>query len=348
LAKDREHKPAAVQVTGALAEKLKAAELALSAVEKKYGKGSILKLGKQVGVKIPCIPTGIFGFDEFVVQAGGFPRGRITEIFGPESSGKTTLALTAIAQAQKQGGLAAFVDAEHALDPTYASKLGVDVNNLVVSQPDSGEEALEVVETLIRSGAFDIVVVDSVAALVPQAELDGEMGNSNMGLQARLMSQAMRKLRGITNTTSTCLVFLNQIREKIGVMFGSPETTTGGRALKFYTSLRIDIRRIKTEKEGDLAVANRVKIKAVKNKVGNPFRETEVDLEFGKGFNAVGSYLDAGVERGVVDKSGAWFSYKGERIGQGRDAAIETFTENTDLYAKLQGEVKAASQTVEG
>lgn len=347
MAKERVRKPEAKQVNGALAEKLKAAEVAAAEVLKKWGAGSIQKMGEVEVVDIPVIPTGIYGVDNFVIQAGGIPRGRITEIFGPESSGKTTATLTVIAEAQKAGGLAAFVDAEHALDPLYAKKLGVDVDNLFLCQPDSGEEALDIVEQLVRSGAFDIVVVDSVAALVPQAELDGEMGDSNVGLQARLLSQAMRKLRGIVNQTNTALIFINQIREKIGVMFGNPETTTGGRALRFYSSLRLDVRRIATNKDGDLAVSNKVKWKAVKNKVGAPFRETEVDLEFGKGFNKIGSYVDAAVEHGVIQKAGAWFSYAGLRM-QGRDAAVAHFEGNPEQYATLQQAVLAADKEVSG
>jgi recombination protein RecA len=341
MAKEKVHKPAPT-VNNTLAEKTKAAELAMAEIEKKYGKGSVQLLGKAEAVNVEVIPTGIYDLDKFVLQAGGFPKGRVVEVYGPESSGKTTMALEVVAAAQALGGKAAFVDAEHALDPKYAKNLGVDVDNLLVSQPDYGEQALDITEMLIRSGAYDVIVVDSVAALVPQAELDGEMGDSNMGLQARLMSQACRKLAGITNTSKTCLIFINQIRDKIGVMFGSPETTTGGKALKFYASVRLDIRRIATNKEGDVAVSNRVKIKAVKNKVGAPFRDCEVDLVYGKGFDKVGSYFDAAVAKGIVDKSGAWYSYGTDRVGQGRDNSIEYFKTNPDLYKELKAKVEAA------
>lgn len=340
LAKERIHKPEVVQITGKLGEKLKAAELAAAAIEKQFGAGSITVFGKRKVVPVEVIPTGVYGIDKNVIRAGGFPRGRIVEVFGPESSGKTTIALTAVAAAQAMGELAAFVDAEHALDPTYAGQLGVDLKNLYFSQPDSGEEGLEITETLVRSGAFGIVVVDSVAALVPQAELDGEMGDSHVGLQARLMSQACRMLTGAVRQSNTCLVFTNQIREKIGVMFGSPETTPGGRALKFYSSLRLDIRRIGTNKEGDEAVSNKTRIKAVKNKVGNPYGEAECDLEFGVGFNKVGSWLDEAVSRDIVEKSGSWFNFNGERLGQGRDAVSAMLGGNAELFEKIKAAVE--------
>ena len=293
----------------------------LSQIEKQFGKGSIMKLGsKGAVVPISVISTGAISFDA-ALGVGGFPRGRVVEVFGPESSGKTTIALQVIAQAQLQGGMAAFVDAEHALDPIYAAKLGVDVDNLLVSQPDYGEQALEIAEALVRSGAIDVLVVDSVAALVPKAELDGEMGDSHVGLQARLMSQALRKLTGIVAKSNTCLVFINQIREKIGVMFGNPETTTGGRALKFYSSVRIDIRRIGAIKDGDQVVGSRTRVKIVKNKTAAPFREAEFDMMYGEGISREGDLIDLAVNGNLVEKSGSWFSYKGERIGQGRENA---------------------------
>ncbi len=302
-------------------EKGRAIDLTLAQIEKQFGKGSIMKLGsKGAVVPIAVISTGAISFDA-ALGVGGFPRGRVVEIFGPESSGKTTIALQVIAEAQKQGGMAAFVDAEHALDPIYAAKLGVDVDNLLVSQPDYGEQALEIAEALVRSGAIDVLVVDSVAALVPKAELDGEMGDSHVGLQARLMSQALRKLTGIVAKSHTCLVFINQIREKIGVMFGNPETTTGGRALKFYSSVRIDIRRIGAIKDGDQVVGSRTRVKIVKNKTAAPFREAEFDMMYGEGISHEGDLLDLAVNGNLVEKSGSWFSYKGERIGQGRENA---------------------------
>ncbi len=323
-------------------EKARAIDLAMSQIEKQFGKGSIMRLGtKEAIVPIAVIPTGALSFDA-ALGVGGFPRGRVVEVFGPESSGKTTIALQVIAEAQKAGGMAAFVDAEHALDPGYAKKLGVDVDNLLVSQPDYGEQALEIAEALVRSNAIDVLVVDSVAALVPKAELDGEMGDSHMGLQARLMSQALRKLTGIVSKSRTCLIFINQIREKIGVMFGNPETTTGGRALKFYASVRIDIRRIAAIKEGDNVVGSRTKVKVVKNKVAAPFREAEFDLMYGEGISREGDLLDLAVNHNVVEKSGAWFSYKGERIGQGRENARAFLKENKDITAKLETEVKKA------
>jgi recombination protein RecA len=323
-------------------ERMKAIDLALSQIEKQFGKGSIMRLGsKEAIVPIAVIPTGAISFDA-ALGVGGFPRGRVVEIFGPESSGKTTIALQVIAEAQKTGGMAAFVDAEHALDPQYAKKLGVDVENLLVSQPDYGEQALEIAEALVRSNAIDVLVVDSVAALVPKAELDGEMGDSHMGLQARLMSQALRKLTGIVSKSRTCLIFINQIREKIGVMFGNPETTTGGRALKFYSSVRIDIRRIAAIKEGDLVTGSRTRVKVVKNKVAAPFREAEFDILYGEGISREGDLLDLAVNNNILEKSGSWFSYKGERIGQGRENARQFLKENKDTLAKLELEVRKA------
>src|SRR5215831_3875660 len=303
------------------AEKNRALDLALSQIEKQFGKGSIMRLGnKEAIVPIAVISTGSISFDA-ALGVGGFPRGRVIEIFGPESSGKTTVALQVVAEAQKSGGMAAFVDAEHALDPIYAKKLGVDVDNLLVAQPDYGEQALEIAEALVRSNAIDVLVVDSVAALVPKAELEGEMGDSHMGLQARLMSQALRKLTGIVSKSHTCLIFINQIREKIGVMFGNPETTTGGRALKFYSSVRLDIRRVQSIKEGDRVVGSRTRGKVVKNKVAAPFREAEFDIIYGEGISFESDLLDVGVANNVVEKSGTWLGFNGEKIGQGRDNA---------------------------
>ena len=321
-------------------ERVKALDLAFSQIEKQFGKGSIMRLGsKEAVVPISVIPTGAISFDA-ALGVGGFPRGRVVEIFGPESSGKTTIALQVIAEAQKSGGMAAFVDAEHALDPGYAKKLGVDVDNLLVSQPDYGEQALDIAEALVRSGALDVLVVDSVAALVPKAELDGEMGDSHMGLQARLMSQALRKLTGIVSKSRTCLIFINQIREKIGVMFGNPETTTGGRALKFYSSVRIDIRRIAAIKEGDIVTGSRTRVKVVKNKVAAPFREAEFDILYGEGISREGDLLDLAVNNNIVEKSGSWFSYKGERIGQGRENARQFLKDNKDTLQKIDTEVR--------
>jgi recombination protein RecA len=329
-------------------ERSKAIELALSQIEKQFGKGSIMRLGsKEAIVPIAVIPTGSISFDA-ALGVGGFPRGRVVEVFGPESSGKTTITLQVIAEAQKMGGMAAFVDAEHALDPGYAKKLGVDVDNLLVSQPDYGEQALEIVEALVRSNAIDVLVVDSVAALVPKAELDGEMGDSHMGLQARLMSQALRKLTGTVAKSRTCLIFINQIREKIGVMFGNPETTTGGRALKFYSSVRIDIRRIAAIKEGDVMVGSRTKVKIVKNKVAAPFREAEFDILYGEGISREGDLLDLAATQNIVEKSGSWYSYKGERIGQGRENARAFLKENRDTLAKLEVEVRKALGLIGG
>ena len=323
-------------------EKNRAVDNAISQIEKQFGKGSIMKLGtKEAVVPISVISTGSISFDA-ALGVGGVPRGRVIEIFGPESSGKTTIALEVIAEAQKNGGMAAFVDAEHALDPIYAKKLGVDVDNLLVSQPDYGEQALEIAEALVRSGAIDVLVVDSVAALVPKAELDGEMGDSHVGLQARLMSQALRKLTGIVAKSRTCLIFINQIREKIGVMFGNPETTTGGRALKFYSSVRIDIRRIGAIKDGDQVVGSRTKVKIVKNKTAAPFREAEFDIVYGEGISREGDLIDLAVNLNLVEKSGAWFSYRSDRIGQGRENAKQFLKENVDIREKLEAEVRKA------
>ena len=321
-------------------DRAKAVELALAQIEKQFGKGSIVRLGsREALLPIAVISTGSISFDA-ALGVGGVPRGRVTEVFGPESSGKTTITLQIIAEAQRAGGLAAFVDAEHALDPGYAKKLGVDVDNLLVSQPDSGEQALEITEALVRSGAIDVLVVDSVAALVPKAELDGEMGDSHLGLQARLMSQALRKLTGTVSKSRTALIFINQIREKIGVMFGNPETTTGGRALKFYSSVRIDIRRIAAVKEGDTVVGSRTKVKIVKNKVAAPFREAEFDILYGEGISREGDVLDLAVTHNIVEKSGAWYSFGGERIGQGRENTRGFLKENKDIYAKIDAALR--------
>src|SRR6516165_10796953 len=321
-------------------EKSRALDLAVSQIEKQFGKGSIMRLGGiDSTAALDAIPSGSLSLD-VALGVGGYPRGRVIEVFGPESSGKTTLTLHAIAEAQKLGGTAAFVDAEHALDANYARKLGVDVENLLVSQPDSGEQALEIAEVLIRSGAIDIVVVDSVAALVPRAELEGEMGDAQMGLQARLMSQALRKLTGIVSKSRTCLIFINQIREKIGVMFGNPETTTGGRALKFYATVRVDIRRIAAIKDGESVVGSRTKVKIVKNKVAAPFREAEFDIIYGEGVSKEGDLLDLGVAQNLVEKSGSWFSYKNERIGQGRENARQFLKDNKDVATKLEAELR--------
>jgi recombination protein RecA len=323
-------------------ERARALDLALGQIEKQFGKGSILRLGsKDAIVPVSVISTGSISLDA-ALGVGGLPRGRVIEIFGPESSGKTTIALQVIAEAQKKGGIAAFIDVEHALDPVYARKLGVDIDNLLVSQPDYGEQALEITNTLTGSGQIDVLVVDSVAALVPKAELDGEMGDSHMGLQARLMSQALRKLTGVVSKSRTCLIFINQIREKIGVMFGNPETTTGGRALKFYASVRLDIRRIAAIKDGDAVVGNRTKVKVVKNKVASPFREAEFDLIYGEGVSKEGDLLDLGVAQNIVEKSGSWFSYKGERIGQGRETARQFLKDNQDIRGTIDTELRKA------
>ncbi len=322
------------------ASRAKAIEAALSQIEKQFGKGSVMKLGqKEVAIKVEAIPTGSIAFD-MALGIGGFPRGRVVEVFGPEATGKTTLGLHVIAEAQKRGGQAAFIDAEHALDPHYAASVGVDVDNLLISQPDYGEQALEIAEVLVRSGAVDVIVVDSVAALVPKAELEGEMGDAHMGLQARLMSQALRKLTAIVSRSKTCFIFVNQIREKIGVFIGSPETTTGGRALKFYASMRIDVRRVTALREGDSIVGNRVKVKIVKNKMAPPFREAEFDIIYGKGISREGDLVDCGVNVGLIEKTGTWYSYKGERLGQGRENVKKLFQENSELAAQVEFEIR--------
>jgi recombination protein RecA len=322
-------------------ERRKIIDQTLVQLDKQFGKGSIIRLGSSNVVPVSVISTGSISIDS-ALGVGGLPRGRVIEVFGPESSGKTTIALQVIAQAQRTGGTAAFIDAEHALDPAYARNLGVDVDNLLVSQPDCGEQALEITGALIASGAVDVVVIDSVAALVPKAELDGEMGDSHMGLQARLMSQALRKLTGSVSKTNTCLIFINQIREKIGVMFGNPETTTGGRALKFYSSVRLDIRRIAAIKDGDAVIGNRTRVKVVKNKVASPFREAEFDILYGQGTSREGDVLDVGVTRNLIEKSGSWFSYKGQRIGQGRDSARQFLKENPEMFGKIDSELRSA------
>lgn len=321
-------------------EKKKALEAAMSQIEKQFGKGSVMKLGEFKAMEIEAIPTGALSLD-MALGIGGVPRGRIIEVFGPESSGKTTLALHVIAEAQKTGGEAAFIDAEHALDPVYAKKLGVDIDNLIVSQPDTGEQALEITESLIRSGALDVIVVDSVAALVPKAEIDGDMGDSHMGLQARLMSQALRKLAGAINKTKTVLIFINQLREKIGVMFGNPETTTGGRALKFYASVRLDIRKIENIKQDGEVKGNRVRVKVIKNKVAPPFREAEFDIVYGEGISKAGNILDMAVNMDIIEKSGSWFSYNGERIGQGRENVKKYLQDNPDVLEDVEKKVRA-------
>jgi recombination protein RecA len=322
-------------------EKTKAVEAALLNIEKQFGKGAIMRLGDHKSEDVPVISTSSIGVDS-AVGVGGLPRGRVIEIFGPESSGKTTLALHVVAEAQKAGGIAAYIDAEHALDAVYAEKLGVNINDLFVSQPDSGEQALEITESLVRSNAVDVLVIDSVAALTPRAELEGDMGDSLPGLHARLMSQALRKLTAVVGRSNTCLIFINQIREKIGVMFGSPETTTGGRALKFYSTLRLDIRRLTQIKDGESVIGNRTKVKVVKNKVAPPFREAEFDIIYGEGISRLGELIDIGVENKIVDKAGAWFSYKGERLGQGRDNAKNTLRDNPAMRDKIEAEVRAA------
>jgi recombination protein RecA len=321
-------------------ERNKALDIAVGQIEKQFGKGSIMRLGQTGAIApIDVISTGAISID-YALGVGGVPRGRVVEVFGPESSGKTTLALQVIAQAQKHGGMAAFVDAEHALDAKYAQKLGVDLENLLVSQPDNGEQALEIVEVLIRSGGLDVVIVDSVAALVPKAEIEGEMGDAQMGLQARLMSQALRKLTGVVSKSKTCLIFINQLREKIGVMFGSPETTTGGRALKFYSSVRIDIRRIAAIKDGDTVVGGRTRVKVVKNKVAPPFREAEFDVMYGEGISREGDLLDLAVDKRIIDKSGSWFSYSGERLGQGRENVKQFLKEHPDTANEIEARVR--------
>jgi recombination protein RecA len=330
----------------ATVDKTKAVDSAISQIERQFGKGSIMKLGSQTIVDVPVISTGAISLDR-ALGVGGLPRGRVIEIYGPESSGKTTLALHAVANAQKQGGIAAFIDAEHALDIAYAKRLGVNCDELLVSQPDTGEQALEIADMLLRSGAIDVMVIDSVAALVPRAEIEGEMGDSHMGLQARLMSQALRKLTGTIGRTKTSLIFINQIRMKIGVVFGNPETTTGGNALKFYASVRLDIRRIGAIKNGQDVVGNRTRVKVVKNKMAPPFKEAEFDIMYGEGISLPGDLLDVGVEAGIVDKSGAWYSYDGERIGQGRENVKKFLKDNPDLFATLNERVREALGLVE-
>jgi recombination protein RecA len=322
-------------------ERARALEMAVGQIEKQFGKGSIMRLGQKDAVTvIPAISTGAVSLD-YALGIGGVPRGRVVEVFGPESSGKTTLTLQIIAEAQKLGGMAAFVDAEHALDAQYAKKLGVDLDNLLVSQPDNGEQALEIVEVLVRSGGVDVVVVDSVAALVPRAEIDGEMGEAQMGLQARLMSQALRKLTGVVSKSKTCLIFINQLREKIGVMFGNPETTTGGRALKFYASVRIDIRRIGAIKDGESVVGGRTRVKVVKNKVAPPFREAEFDIMYGEGISREGDLLDLAVDRRIVEKSGTWFAFSGDRLGQGRENVKQFLKDNPAIFKAIEDRVRA-------
>ena len=316
-------------------EKLKALQLTLDKIERSYGKGAIMKLGDDPVERIPAISTGSIGLDA-ALGIGGLPKGRVVEIYGPEASGKTTLAIHAIAEAQKQGGIAAFIDAEHAFDRFYAQKLGVDIENLLISQPDNGEQALEIADNLIRSGAIDMIVIDSVAALTPKSEIEGEMGDSKMGLQARLMSQALRKLTSTISKTGACCIFINQLREKIGVMFGNPETTTGGNALKFYASVRLDIRRISQIKDGDNVVGNRVRVKVVKNKVAPPFRQAEFDIIYGEGFSKAGEIIDIGVENGIVKKSGSWYSYGDTKLGQGRDAVKSLIIDNPELSDELE------------
>ena len=320
-------------------EKKKALEMALNQIEKQFGKGAVMKLGENAHMNVETIPTGAIGLD-IALGVGGVPRGRIVEIFGPESSGKTTVALHIVAEAQKAGGDAAFIDAEHALDPVYAKKLGVDIDNLIVSQPDTGEQALEIAEALVRSGAIDVIIIDSVAALVPKAEIDGEMGDSHVGLQARLMSQALRKLAGVISKSKTPAIFINQLREKVGVMFGNPETTPGGRALKFYSSVRMDVRRIESLKQGTEVIGSRTRVKVVKNKVAPPFREAEFDIIYGQGISKEGSILDVGVSLDIVNKSGAWFSYNGQRIGQGRENVKQYLRDNPEIAKEIEMKIR--------
>ncbi|HSX24020.1 MAG TPA: recombinase RecA [Candidatus Saccharimonadales bacterium] len=333
--------PDAGEVTG----RAKALGLAVETIEKQFGKGSIMKLGDQQAVQVDCIPSGSLSLD--IALGGGIPKGRVVEIYGPESSGKTTLTLHVIAEIQKQGGTAAFIDAEHALDPAYAKRIGVDTGNLLLSQPDNGEQALEIVETLVRSNAVDLIVVDSVAALVPRAEIEGDMGDSHMGLQARLMSQALRKLTGIISRSNATVIFINQIRMKIGVMFGNPETTTGGNALKFYASVRMDIRRIAQIKQGEEIVGNRTRVKVVKNKIAPPFRQAEFDIMYNQGISKSGDVLDLATERGIIEKSGAWFAYKGEKISQGREAAKEYLEKNPKILDEIAKQVTEAAKKEE-
>ncbi|HOQ07504.1 MAG TPA: recombinase RecA [Clostridiales bacterium] len=324
-------------------EKKKALEIALGQIEKQFGKGAVMRLGEEAHLNIETIPTGAIGLD-IALGVGGVPRGRIVEIFGPESSGKTTVALHIVAEAQKMGGDAAFIDAEHALDPVYAKNLGVDIDNLIVSQPDTGEQALEIAEALVRSGAIDVIIIDSVAALVPKAEIDGEMGDAHVGLQARLMSQALRKLAGVVSKSKTTAIFINQLREKVGVMFGNPETTPGGRALKFYSSVRMDVRRIDSIKQGTEVIGSRTRVKIVKNKVAPPFREAEFDIMYGTGISKEGSILDVGVSMDIINKSGAWFSYNGQRIGQGRENAKQFLKENPDVAKEIEMKIRENCQ----
>jgi len=329
-------------------KKNRAIEAALSQIEKQFGKGSVMKLGQKVAaLKIPAIPTGSIAFD-LSLGIGGFPRGRVVEIFGPEATGKTTLALHVIAEAQKQGGQAAFIDAEHAMDPAYSASIGVDVDNLLISQPDYGEQGLEIAEVLVRSGAVDVIVVDSVAALVPKAELEGDMGDAHVGLQARLMSQALRKLTGIVSRSKTCFIFVNQLRERIGFFLGNPETTSGGRALKFYSSLRVDVRRVAAIKDGDKVVGNRVKVKIVKNKMAPPFRLAQFDIIFGEGISREGDLVDCGVDAGLIEKAGTWYSYNGERLGQGRENVKKLLLANKDLAAELERKIRIELELLPG
>jgi len=320
-------------------EKKKALEMALSQIEKQFGKGAVMKLGENAHLNVEVIPTGALGLD-IALGVGGVPRGRIVEIFGPESSGKTTVALHIIAEAQKAGGEAAFIDAEHALDPVYAKKLGVDIDNLIVSQPDTGEQALEIAEALVRSGAIDVIVIDSVAALVPKAEIDGEMGDAHVGLQARLMSQALRKLAGVISKSKTTAIFINQLREKVGIMFGNPETTPGGRALKFYSSVRLDVRKVDTLKQGNEIIGSRTRVKVVKNKVAPPFKEAEFDIIYGEGISKEGNILDVAVTLDIINKSGAWFSYGGQRLGQGRENVKQYLKENPELMKEIETKIR--------
>ena len=328
-----------------MGDRMKALDMALGQIDKQFGKGSIMRMGEKDSMKIASIPTGALPLD-IALGVGGLPRGRVVEIFGPESSGKSTLAMHVVAEAQRNGGICAYVDAEHAMDPVYASAIGVDIDNLLISQPDTGEQALEIVDMLVRSGSLDVIVIDSVAALTPRAEIEGEMGDSHMGLQARLMSQALRKLTANLNKSDTILIFINQLREKIGVMFGSPETTTGGRALKFYSSVRLDIRRIESIKDGVEIVGSRTRVKVVKNKVAPPFRQAEFDIMYGKGISREGAVLDMAVEMGIAKKSGAWFTYDGEQLGQGRENAKQFLAENTEVMVQMADRVRQQSMPV--
>lgn len=339
MAEKKKNVAAAEEKKFTFEEKKKALDSAITQIEKEYGKGAVMKLGDKSAMNIETIPTGSISLDK-ALGVGGIPKGRIVEIYGPESGGKTTLSLHIIAEAQKKGGIAGFIDAEHAMDPVYAAKIGVDINNLYISQPDDGEQALEICETMVRSGALDIVVIDSVAALVPKKEIEGDMGEATVGAQARLMSQALRKLTGVANKTGCAIIFINQLREKIGVFYGPSETTTGGRALKFYSSIRIDIRRVETLKQAGDAIGNRVRAKVVKNKVAPPFRETEFDIVFGEGISVIGDILDQAVELGMIGKSGAWYSYNGEKIGQGRENTKSYLKNNPEFYAMIESQVR--------